>query len=564
MGVPQYFSWLIQNYPDTLLQTEYHYGCPQHLLLDFNGAIHPATRKPELTTFEAIFKSIINYLNDLISKVNPSKSVFIAIDGVAPLAKMRQQRFRRYKSIFMEEQHAKIKRRYKDYQKQPFDYNMISPGTDFMNQLNDHLIKYIANEAKVDHPGLEFRFSGSDQPGEGEHKIMSLLRSGQIDHDDGVIIYGMDSDLIFLSLLHHRPKMALFRENNRNRENQFEYLNMDNMIDTIKTVMNNDSHSGIIDYVALSIILGNDFLPTFPSITIKNDGFNKLLKIYKEIKAKHNLESLVVIDDDFELPYNFDSIFLYHLISRIDQEETKNLQINRKINLKKMNNQRMFSKPKTYERDIELLEKLKQDDLDVIRVDRDGYQTRYYQYYLATTNVIDDDVNVMVKDYLKGMIWMINYYCNGCQNWSWQYHYLGAPLASSFHRMISDHINCKTILDGIRSELIEEIDQPFHVYEQLMIILPPQSKDLLPVKISKLMVKLDSPLICQYPQKFAIDYQFHGKLWECYPILPPIDLKMTRKVVQMMIQKEKEIKKYRDEWENPKKINIKMKKTTIH
>ena len=36
---------------------------------------------------EAIFVDILNYTNYLINLVRPKKSIFIAVDGVAPFAK---------------------------------------------------------------------------------------------------------------------------------------------------------------------------------------------------------------------------------------------------------------------------------------------------------------------------------------------------------------------------------------------------------------------------------------------------------------------------------------------
>ena len=41
----------------------------------------------------------VKYLQYIIESSNPTKLIYIAIDGVAPVAKIKQQRMRRHKSI---------------------------------------------------------------------------------------------------------------------------------------------------------------------------------------------------------------------------------------------------------------------------------------------------------------------------------------------------------------------------------------------------------------------------------------------------------------------------------
>lgn len=71
---------------------------------------------------------------------------------------------------FIEEQ----KRKNIDVSTEYFDTNSISPGTQFMLDLNEALeffIKYkIANDERW--RSIDVVFSGVDVPGEGEHKIM--------------------------------------------------------------------------------------------------------------------------------------------------------------------------------------------------------------------------------------------------------------------------------------------------------------------------------------------------------------------------------------------------------
>jgi 5'-3' exonuclease len=47
---------------------------------------------------QEIFVEIFNFINELVSWVNPQKKIFLGFDGPAPRAKQNQQRSRRFKS----------------------------------------------------------------------------------------------------------------------------------------------------------------------------------------------------------------------------------------------------------------------------------------------------------------------------------------------------------------------------------------------------------------------------------------------------------------------------------
>ncbi|KAF8442606.1 XRN 5'-3' exonuclease N-terminus-domain-containing protein [Terfezia claveryi] len=329
MGVPKFFRWLSERYP-AISQLIAENRIPEFdcLYLDMNGIIHNCTHKDDDSptfrmTEDKMFIAIFNYIEHLFGKIKPKKLFFMAIDGVAPRAKMNQQRARRFRTaldadmaryIDLSAQRA-LRQGVEMPSNPPFDSNCITPGTKFMAKLTQQLKYFIHKKVTEDTEwqGVEIVLSGHEVPGEGEHKIMEYIRltKAQPDYDPNVrhCLYGLDADLIMLGLLSHDPHFCLLREEvtfgrNQKKSKELEHQNFYLMhLSIVREYLEHEfqelKQPGVLsfpfdleriidDFILLAFFVGNDFLPNLPNLHINEGALSLMFGIYKNILPKTN------------------------------------------------------------------------------------------------------------------------------------------------------------------------------------------------------------------------------------------------------------------------------------
>ena len=283
MGIPHYFHTITKSYDNVILYTKPSIDI-DHFFIDFNGIVHTAANKVDEKTNDLIYAKTWELTVESVKIIKPVKMIHICADGVAPVAKMNQQRKRRYLSVFRESLSlTSVKACESLTSVIPWDRNCISPGTKFSKELNI----FIRNCIRENDTKYLYSFNSSDDPGEGEHKIFA--RIANLSDTDTCVVHGLDADLIMLALISHKKNIYLMRENDRsyNEFDKFIYLNIHELrlsilkelqstyIWDITAEMLSDPYSDpskdiIESYIVLCFLLGNDFLPHIPSLSLKN------------------------------------------------------------------------------------------------------------------------------------------------------------------------------------------------------------------------------------------------------------------------------------------------------
>uniref|UniRef100_A0A8C2UR65 5'-3' exoribonuclease 1 n=1 Tax=Chinchilla lanigera TaxID=34839 RepID=A0A8C2UR65_CHILA len=572
MGVPKFYRWISERYP-CLSEVVKEHQIPEfdNLYLDMNGIIHQCSHPNDddvhfRISDDKIFTDIFHYLEVLFRIIKPRKVFFMAVDGVAPRAKMNQQRGRRFRSA--KEAEDKIKKAIEKGETLPtearFDSNCITPGTEFMARLHEHLKYFVNMKISTDKSwqGVTIYFSGHETPGEGEHKIMEFIRSEKAkpDHDPNTrhCLYGLDADLIMLGLTSHEAHFSLLREEVRfggkktqrvcaPEETTFHLLHLSLMREYIdyefsllkeKITFKYDIERIIDDWILMGFLVGNDFIPHLPHLHINHDALPLLYGTYITIlpelggyinESGHlnlpRFEKYLVKLSDFDREH-FSEVFVdlkwfeskvgnkyLNEAAGIAAEEAKNYKEKKKSKgqensvcwaaLDKSEGEMVVSKDN--------LEEETEDD-DLFETEFRQYKRTYYMTKMGVDVVSDDFLADQAVCYVQAIQWILHYYYHGVQSWSWYYPYHYAPF-------LSDIRNISTL------KIHFELGKPFKPFEQLLAVLPAASKNLLPACYQHLMTSEDSPIIEYYPPDFKTDLNGKQQEWEAVVLIPFIDEK---------------------------------------
>jgi 5'-3' exoribonuclease 1 len=437
MGIPSYFTFIVKNHANIIKKLSSNTIKVDNLYLDCNSIIYDAVHKIDFTKIVesdiiTIIRVVCLKIEEYIGLLKPDNIIYIAFDGVAPVGKLEQQRSRRYKSSYQNNISKSI---FKGVKPDPWNTTAITPGTIFMKNLNDKIRIHFNDPHKYNVSRIIT--SLSDSPGEGEHKIFQYIRECPQAHvDKNTIIYGLDADLIMLSI-NHLPiakNIYLFREtphfiqsiNSELKPNENYLIDIPELAKIITLDMNNGEEltseqqkNRVYDYIFLCFFLGNDFMPHFPSVNIRTGGIDKMLQAYKATIGNTN-ENLT----------NGKKIYwknVRKMIQFLANNEEEYFKMETKVRDGRSKNPppditdedkfKQFDSIPTYERSLEKF----------INPYKANWQVRYYKT-LFNIDIDETRKKQICTNYLEGLEWTMKYYTIDCPDWRWCYNHNYPPL----------------------------------------------------------------------------------------------------------------------------------------
>jgi len=577
MGIPSYFAHVLKKYPHVIKRLS-ELPCINNLYLDCNGMIYDVVRQMQFSPdkqseYEAeLLQRICDSIDACIEILRPTSSVFIAFDGVAPVAKLNQQRERRYKSWYLgvmetqrrrdmttqNQKNGMKKTGHVEPPKPAWNTSAITPGTKFMNMLHSKLAEHFDAS---DPAALNARYnlsggpgiivSSSKEPGEGEHKLFEYIRQHAAQHAAATtVIYGLDADLIMLCMshLHVSRGIYLYREtpefvrsiNVALDEKERYYMDIPEFADAIveqltrgePMVRRPPPFKGaaplckVMDYIFICFMLGNDFMPHFPALNIRTTGIATLLEAYRATIAPD--ETITIAHPDGS-SHGIHWPTYKKLIAALATQELTLVRKEHATRDRQARHMRDTDKEDDVMHDVMMLPITQREVERSIDPFNAGWEQRYY----ATLCDIPmngknnaHEIAALCRNYLEGMEWTFQYYTHGCVDWKWTYANHYPPLLSDLVQHIPD--------DATLSFLHVAPKDPIRDVVQLCYVLPKSSHPLLPPAVARGLMR--SKLASKYTDDGSHDFKwaYCKYFWECHTNLPALNLAELDEIVKKM------------------------------
>lgn len=474
MGIPGFNFWLTK-----IKAIKFKIGTQEifdKVLVDLNSFIYDAGEKlGKNSTDDGIIAEVILELQSLIMTTSANKYIFV-LDGVPTLAKINQQRQRRFKT-----------KKYGDW-----DTINISPYSKFMDKLAEEILlafdpMIMANKIidginkkfgtelrhfyltrseylspirrKFGENSEQYKYASDmmkkielidhNVPGEGEHKIIKILEESITTKH--YLIISKDADISVLCLPLSQKNIHIRKHGDIET---YEYVSMVYLESYL-------AKKGVssYDFILMTYLIGNDFIPKTPDFHNVEESLNLMIDLYKECKFAG--EAIIGSDTKKEIitkrvflskkyydylkkhkitdPQKKFKLRKPRLEKRSDSKlpsfhELVNETIDKRsfsINPKKL--VKFFDKLADNESSFFEFRTKKEVSLTNVAFKKKGNKQYFFSALyseltkMSYTEGIYDPTKLMVEDYFKGLVWFLNFYIKG-KGTDWYYKYNYAPM----------------------------------------------------------------------------------------------------------------------------------------
>lgn len=372
----------------------------------------------EETITDIVFMEVINYTRGLICSLNRGniKKIFLSLDGIPSMAKIKEQRNRRYMGAHLNNIVNDVIKKFKlknadIYQIDIFYYrSAICTGTKFMEKIQQALFHLDINTGIINNESsnIEIIVSTINIKGEGEKKIIHAIDEYIVDNDSFCIM-SPDSDmLILIGLLSSNTKFATkqmynFRINYQ-KNNQYQFFDLNQLIinfqkyfsDRIGKVITKDK---MLDLFFMLVVFGNDFLPKLEPLDI-TQHFDFVCETCLEISMSGT---------QFITNNNLNYQYLIDFFKKINQDIIP-LSIEHSLHNKYNNYQKLCSQISITKED--LTDFYHHRSLKAININYLNFDTQmkilveaFYKFFnfLKCNRIRKEDINMLYKDIHKNL-----------------------------------------------------------------------------------------------------------------------------------------------------------------
>jgi len=326
----------------------------------------------------------------------------------------------------------------------------ITPGTKFMETLSDRIRRHFTQKNESGSGSYKIRISCSKEAGEGEHKLFEFIRSSpSMLLTDECCVYGLDSDLIMLSIFHVSmcKNIYVFRESPEFMKSDismprvkdgFLFMDIDVLSKSLSHELSYNSHGNtgnnrMHDYIFMCFFLGNDFLPRFPALNIRTNGFQILIDTYKMHMSKYANRVFIL---DGQIQWKWVHLFVNELAKQERGHIQRELDSRNKFSYITKSNANQKTDLESIINDVPIFYRGAEK---YISPKYGFWEERYYRALLhGERSQLSKEIS---RNYLEGLEWVYKYYTIGCVDWSWKYKYHYPPLLTDLSKNIPNNSN---------------------------------------------------------------------------------------------------------------------------